>query len=130
MSTGEHHAVVIVLTEGKSDNGRKASLAFSAGLASLALGMETTIFLTSDGAIWGYEGSADGITVQGFVSLDQLIEQFLLAEGRLLLCSTCHMTCGPGRPDRKPAVTKLAGAELGGLTAVLELASRGTCLTF
>ena len=58
--------VVVVLTVGKSDNGKNATLAFSCALSALAMGNEASVFLTSDGAVWGYQGSASGISVQGF----------------------------------------------------------------
>ena len=126
----EPKQVVIVLTAGKSDNGKNATLAFSCGLSALAMGRETTVFLTSDGAVWGYDGSADGIVVQGFAPLKELIEQFIAADGKVLICSVCHRTCSTGGPDSGTNARKLPQASMAGFASMLELAMQGTCITF
>lgn len=122
--------VVLILTKGKSDNGKNATLAFSCAISALAMGNEAAVFLTSDGAVWGYSGSADGITVQGFPPLPELIDQYLEQGGRLILCSVCHRTCSSGSPDIPPSVQKLPQTEIGGFATILELAMDGTVITF
>lgn len=122
--------VTVILTVGKADNGKTATLAFAAALAASAMGQPTAVFLTGDGAVWGYEGSADGITVQGFPPLCELIASYLETGGRVLLCSVCHRTCSAGRPQDNPAVQMLAGTEIAGFATALDLASEGACLTF
>lgn len=126
----ETEKILIILTEGKSDNGRKATLAFSMGLASLTMGLESTIFLTSAGAIWGYDQSAFGISVPGFIPLDELINQYIESGGKLQLCSTCHLTCGAGDPRKGPSVAKLSCVEISGMVSVVERAIGGTTFTF
>jgi predicted peroxiredoxin len=122
--------VVVILTSGKSDNGKNATLAFSCGLSALALGHNAILFLTSDGAVWGYAGSATGISVQGFPALTELIEQFLQGGGRIILCSVCHRTCSSGGPLNPPASERLPQAEIGGFTTALDLAIDGITVTF
>ncbi|MCA9079009.1 MAG: DsrE family protein [Planctomycetaceae bacterium] len=122
--------VVVMLTSGKSDNGKNATLAFSCALSSIALGQPTSVFLTSDGAVWGYHGSASGITVQGFPPLSDLIQQFLDAGGTLLLCSVCHRTCSSGGPDDDPHGRALGQTRIAGFATVVELALNGVCITF
>ena len=122
--------LLIVLTEGKADNGRKATVAFSMGLSALALGVDVAVFLTSDAAVWGYEQSAYGISVPGFLPLADLIDKFVETGGQLLLCSTCHMTCGAGDPRSAPSVQKLQGIEIAGMASVIEFAIGGTTMTF
>jgi predicted peroxiredoxin len=122
--------VVIVLTVGKSDNGKNATLAFSCGLSALAMGHDAVVFLTSDGAVWGYQGSSSGITVQGFAPLSELIEQFLDSGGRVILCSVCHKTCGPGSPNCGLGGEKLNRAEIGGFASIIELGLNGMSVTF
>ena len=122
--------VVVLLTSGKSDNGKNATLAFSCALSSLALGQPTTVFLTSDGAVWGYHGSASGITVQGFPPLEELIAQYLESGGALLLCSVCHRTCSAGGPDDEPHGRKLPQVNIAGFATVVELSCNGVCITF
>ncbi|MCA9216716.1 MAG: DsrE family protein [Planctomycetales bacterium] len=123
-------SVVVMITEGKSDNGKKASLAFSCALSAISLGMDTTVFLTSDGAVWGYQGSGEGIKAQGFPPLDELIREYQACDGNIMLCSTCHKTCGIGSPDNAPKNIILPGVEIAGFTTVLELADGGNCFTF
>ncbi|MCA9265218.1 MAG: DsrE family protein [Planctomycetales bacterium] len=122
--------VVVVLTTGKSDNGKNATLAFSCGLSALALGQNATVFLTSDGAVWGYRDSAEGIAVQGFSPLQTLIDEFLQAGGQVLLCSVCHRTCSAGGPNTEPSTPRLPEVQAGGFATVVELALQGVSFTF
>ena len=122
--------VVVILTTGKSDNGKNATLAFSCALSAIAMGHDASVFLTSDGAVWGYEGSAKGIAVQGFSPLNDLIEQYVENGGRIILCSVCHKTCSSGDPDNPPKVKKLDKTEIGGFATILELARQGVVVSF
>ena len=126
----EANNMLVILTEGKADNGRKATLAFSMGLSGLAMGLDVTVFLTSDGAVWGYDHTAFGVAVPGFSPLSDLIDQFIESGGKLKLCSTCHMTCGAGDPRKGPNVEKLACVEMAGMATVIEIAINGTTMTF
>ena len=122
--------LLVLLTVGKADNGKHASLAFSCGLASLAMARPTSIFLTSDGAVWGYQGSAEGIVVQGFPPLSELIDRYLQSEGKIILCSVCHRTCSIGKPGDELPVEKLSQIQIGGFATVLDFAIGGTTITF
>ena len=122
--------MLIILTEGKADNGRKATLAFAMGLSSVAMDLDVSIFLTSDAAVWGYDQSAYGVSVPGFSPLSDLIDQYIETGGKLKLCSTCHMTCGAGDPRKGPNVEKLGCIEITGMAAIVELAIGGTTITF
>ena len=122
--------MLIILTEGKADNGRKATLAFAMGLSAVAMGLDVTIFLTSDGAVWGYDLSAYGVSVPGFSPLSELIDHYVETGGKLQLCSTCQMTCGAGDPRKGPNVEKLACVEIAGMATIVELAIAGSTLTF
>ncbi len=122
--------VVVILKVGKSDNGKNATLAFSCALSALAMGQKPAVFLTSDGAVWGYKGSATGIVVQGFPPLAELIKQYLDDGGRLILCSVCHRTCSTGSPNDPATTEKLPETEIGGFATILELAMDGFSVTF
>lgn len=121
--------VVVVLTSGKADNGKQATLAFSCGMSALALGYEATVFLTSDAAIWGYDGTANGITVQGFPPLAELIDAFSQAGGQILLCSVCHQTCSIGNSSIL-ASQKRADTSIAGFATIIERSIGGSCITF
>lgn len=122
--------MLIILTEGKADNGRKATLAFAMGLSAVAMDVEVCLFLTSDGAVWGYDKSAYGIVVPGFSPLDDLIDQYVNTGGKIMLCSTCHMTCGAGDPRTGPSVQKLECVEIAGMATVIEFALDASTVTF
>ncbi len=122
--------VVIIVTVGKADNGKNATMAFSCAMAAQALGHRVAVFLTSDGAVWGYRGSAHGIVVQGFPPLAELIKEFLDESGRLILCSVCHRTCGSGGPEEAASVEKLPQTEIGGFATIIDLATDGMAITF
>ena len=128
--SAQNQNVVVVLKTGKSDNGKSATMALSCGLSAIAMGYSATIFLTSDGAVWGYRGSADGIAVQGFPPLSELLNEYLEAGGRVLLCSVCHKTCGMGTPDDTVNIQRLPKTEMGGFATLIELAAGGTTFTF
>jgi len=74
---------------GKQDRGARATLAFSWGCASLAMGKEVTMFLTMEGTIWATKGAMIGVMVEGFESLEDYLEQFLTLGGELLVCAPC-----------------------------------------
>ena len=122
--------VVVILKVGKADNGKNATLAFSCALSALAMGQNPIVFLTSDGAVWGYKGSAKGIVVQGFPPLSELVDQYLQGGGRLILCSVCHRTCSSGSPDDPATVEKLPETEIGGFATILEHAMNGFSVSF
>ncbi|SMP58821.1 Predicted peroxiredoxin [Neorhodopirellula lusitana] len=128
--SGPSEHVVVILTVGKADNGKNATMAFSCGLSSLAMGRPTAVFLTSDGAVWGYTGSSEGIVVQGFPALSELIKQYIEAGGRIILCSVCHRTCSVGGPGDLSAIERLPEIEIGGFATVLDLAIGGTTISF
>lgn len=126
----DSNQLLIILTEGKADNGRKGTLAFAMGLSSLAMEVDVTIFLTSDAAVWGYEHSAYGIAVPGFSPLEDLIQQYVASGGKLFLCSTCQLTCGAGDPRIGPNAEKLPAVEIVGMATVVELAMQGRTMSF
>ncbi len=128
--SSESQNVVVILTVGKSDNGKHATLAFSCGLAAIAMGHQAAIFLTGDGSVWGYKGSADGIRTQGFSPLEELIVDYLAEGGRLIQCSVCHRTCSAGSLESTQSIEQFPQVETGGFTAVIDLAMNGTSITF
>lgn len=122
--------VLIMLTVGKADNGKSATMAFSCGLSAIAMGHPATIFLTSDGSVWGYSGSAEGIRVQGFPPLSELITQYIGADGDLIICSVCHKTCSTGSPDANPTIEMIDGVQVGGFATIIERGMGGMSFTF
>lgn len=122
--------VLIMITVGKADNGRSATMAFSAGMSALAMGHPATVFLTSDGSVWGFQGSADDIRVQGFPPLVELIDQYMEAGGKMIICSVCHKTCSTGNPESNPTIDLVDGVTIGGFATVIGTCMGGMSFTF
>lgn len=119
---------LVMLTTGKEDSGTRATLAFSCALASISMGLETSVFLTGDGSVWGLKESSVGIAVNGYPPLNKLIQEFLQADGKILLCSVCYRECETlATPYSKDTI---AGVELGGFTKAVAIANDGSSMTF
>lgn len=118
---------VVILTTGKQDRGARATLAFSWACLSLAMGLETTLFLTMDGAVWAVPGAMRGVQVEGFEPVGSYYEEFRELGGRLLVCDPCaeyYCHTGGARPA-SGAVELLDGAERVGLATVVGLSAPG-----
>ena len=126
----EKGSLVIMLTSGPEDGGKRAILAYCTACTALSMDSETTIFLVGDGAHWAYEGHAEGFQMNGFPALGDLIEMYTELGGRTYICSTCDQVCGiPGEAEyisrtRRPDVLP------GGLATILPEISRGNSVTF
>lgn len=120
----ESHSVV-VLTTGKQDRGARATLAFSWACTSLALGWNTTVFLTIDGAVWALEEATRGIQIDGFEPLHSYIEQFISLGGELIVCGPCtRYYCGVERPSEGKRL--LPAAKIAGLSTIVARATPGS----
>jgi predicted peroxiredoxin len=53
------------------------------------MGKQVTMYLTMEGTVWAAEGSAKGVEVGGFESLNAYIKQFFGLGGELLVCAPC-----------------------------------------
>ena len=114
--------LLIVLTTGKADRGTRATLAFTWGCASLAMGQSVSMYLTMDGTVWAMRDATRGVAVDGFEPLAGYVEQFLGMGGRLLACAPCtEFYCSHDR-ERIPEVL-IEGATLTGLASIV--ASQG-----
>jgi predicted peroxiredoxin len=126
----DESSFTVMLTTGKADHGKAATLGFSCAVASIAMGNETTVFLTGDGSVWGYQQNATGTSVQGFPPLDGLISDFLESGGEIYICSVCHRTCSIDGPNESRDDQLIEGVKIGGFTVAIEKAQRGPLVTF
>jgi predicted peroxiredoxin len=91
LSSSMSKQLLVVLTTGPSDGGRKAAIAFGVALAALAHGDDVHVFLSLESAIFGTPGGADGLSPRGFSEpLDQYIRHFIELGGQLEVCSSCY----------------------------------------
>ena len=120
---------VIVLATGLEDQGKRATLAFSAACSALALDKPTHLFLAGDGSHWADEGHAELIHQAGFPALAELMDTYLELEGKLYLCSACDQVCSLPLVAGANLVRR-AGVEIRGLVSILDYAADATTITF
>lgn len=113
-----------------SDDGLRATLAFTAALTAASMDQPTLVFLAGDGARWGYEGRADGVRVSGFPALADLIESFVAAGGQIGLCSPCDGACSLPAGSSAAPLARLSSVRLQGMPSVLAHSADGSALTF
>jgi uncharacterized protein len=117
--------LLIILTTGAEDRGNRATLAFSMGVAALASGVETCIYLTMAGTFWSRVAAHDKIFIDGFEPLATYVRQFQEMNGRLQVCSPCNeFYCSIAK--ERPL---MPGAELVGLTSVVDMALDASTVT-
>jgi uncharacterized protein len=117
--------LLLILTTGAEDRGSRATLAFAMGVASLVSGVDTHLFLTMSGAFWSREASLRKIRIEGFEPLAVYVEHYREAGGRILVCSPCNeFYCSISKES-----ALIQGAELTGLTAVVDLALDASVVT-
>jgi predicted peroxiredoxin len=120
--------LTIMLMSGKEDGGKRATLAFVAAVSAAAMGRPVQVFMAGDGARWGDPDEAEGVAVEGFPPLDELIRAFLDLGGQLLVCSTCARFCMPAQPGG--AEHRWPSLQVRGMAAMLESQGGGSSLSF
>lgn len=76
------------------DNRDKATIGFVVANASAASGVETAVFLTSEGVHLSQRGYSDDIHEEGFQPLSALIESYTANGGQIWVCSPCFKRRG------------------------------------
>lgn len=124
-ATSNKNKLLIILTTGADDRGSRATLAFSMGVAALISGVDTTIFMTMGGTFWSRESAYRRVRIDGFEPLGVYMNQYREAGGKLLVCSPCNeFYCAIGKDS-----PLMEGAELSGLTAVVDIALDASVVT-
>lgn len=120
----------VILASGAEDGGKRATLALSMACTALTMDQNTLLFLVGDGSYWAYQGHADGIQIDGFPSLDELLESFVDLGGNLSVCSTCNqaMCYTSGRHDK--ALTLRPEVQVQGMATVMAHLLQGRAATF
>ncbi len=114
----------VSLTAAK-DNPDKATVAFVVANAAVASDKETMIFLSTEGVRLSERGYAAGIREEGFDPLQDLMDKFVKAGGKLYVCSPCFKKRKLDESRLIPGATIVGGAKL-----VEFLADGSPCITY
>ena len=125
-------SILVVLTSGLADGGRRAALAFGTALAALADGDEAYVFLSLEAAILGTPTGAVGVHPQGFSeSLETYIDHFVELGGTLEVCSSCYEEyCRELPKDEQGRPALRSNATIRGLSIVAARAHQMPVVTF
>jgi uncharacterized protein len=107
-------------------NGDSATVGFVVANAALGSEKETMVFLSVDGVWAAVQGEAEKIN-EGppFASLKELIDKFLAAGGRILVCNPCLKKRGIDESRL------IEGAKAAGGAALVEFLSDGApCVSY
>lgn len=110
--------VMLHSTHGKDDVER-ASLTFLVGNVARSSNQEATVLLTIEGVRVATKGYADGLQANGFAPLDELIQQFIAAGGRIWVCGAC------AKPRNISQADLIEGAEIIGAATAVEALVNG-----
>src|ERR687885_2634339 len=79
--------LVSITNAGKDPD--RATVGFVVANASAASGVETSVFLSTEGVRLSQVGYAEDIHEEGFTPLKELMDSFVEADGTILVCSPC-----------------------------------------
>ena len=118
--------LLIILATGVEDRGNRATLAFAMGVASIASGVETTMFMTVGGAYWSRESACKKIQIDGFEPLAAYVDSYREGGGKILVCSPCNdFYCSMAKDS-----PLMPGATIAGLTQIVDIALDASVVTF
>ncbi len=101
------------------ENPDKATVAFVVANAALASGKEVLVFLTVESVRFGFVNGAEGIAVEGFAPLAELVATFGGNGGKILVCTPCAKVRGLAEQPLVP------GGVLGGGAGLVEFMTGG-----
>lgn len=107
------------------DDADKATVGFVVANAAVASGMETVVFLSTEGVRLSQKDVAARIHEEGFAPLQDLIQGFVEAGGQIWVCSPCFKKRNLDEGNLVPGATIVGGAKL-----VEFLARGGTSISY
>ncbi len=118
-------AKLVVSITHVQDNADKATVGFVIALAGAVSGVDTLVFLSTEGARLSQRGAADAIHEAGFPPLATLMAEFTAAGGIIWVCGSCFRRRKLD-PDLLPPNTSIVG----GASLVEFLIEGAACLTY
>ena len=114
---------VVSLTTGLEDS-EKVMVAFLVAVGAAEEGRQTLMFLTKEAVRLALHGVATGTACDGCPSLQSLLERYIAAGGRFLVCPVCFES---KQLDKAELV---AGAEIGGTVLLWKWIGDDNVVTF
>lgn len=102
--------LLVSITNAKNDTDR-ATVGCVVANASVASGVDTVIFLSTEGVRLAQEGYADDIHEEGFAPLKKLLTDFVDVGGTIWVCSPCFKKRGLDEQKLVPGATIVGGAK-------------------
>ena len=95
------------------EDGDKVTLGFVVANAAIGSEKQTMVFLSTDGVWAAVKGEAEQVSIGApFAPLKELIDKFVGAGGRILVCTPCMKKRGITEADLIPGATPAGGAAL------------------
>lgn len=116
--------LLVSITHAKDDTDR-TTVGCVVANASVASGVDTVVFLSTEGVRLSQEGYADDIHEEGFAPLKKLLTDFVDAGGLIWVCSPCFKKRNLDEKKLVPGATIVGGAK-----AVEFLTSGASCITY
>lgn len=125
-------SVLVVVTTGLEDGGRRAAFAVGVALAVLAEGKHAHLFLSLESAPLATPDGARGIHPRGFSEpLGDYLDHFVELGGQLEVCSSCFEEyCKHSPRDEAGEVILRAGTRVESLGTVARRAGHMPVMTF
>ena len=102
-----------------SDDLEKATVAMIVAGAAAAMDGETAVFMTGDSVRWATEGGTDGLQLEKYPAIGELVESFLENGGQLWVCPVCAGARDIGADDL------IEGAEIAGAARTIGFVNDG-----
>jgi predicted peroxiredoxin len=116
--------LVVSITNGKN-KADSATVGVVVANAGVAAGQEVYLWLSLDGVYLSQRGYADGVTVEGFKPLAELLDTFVANGGHLIVCPPCFKARGLSEELLLPNSVLAGGARL------VELLAQGAaCISY
>lgn len=110
--------LIFICSHGRDDPER-AILAFTAANTAAMGGQQATVLCTIEGVRIGTRGGTEGIELEGFMPLAELVAEFLGNGGEIWLCGIC------ARPRGITDGDLIEGAKIVGAARVIEEVVQG-----
>jgi uncharacterized protein len=116
--------LMVSITSAK-DNTDKATVGFVVANAGVVSGVETVVFLSTEGVYLAQQGYAEDIHEEGFKPLHDLITSFTENGGQIWVCSPCFKRRGLDEGQLTASTTIVGGAK-----AVEFLSQGASCMSY